>query len=93
MPWACSRLPVGIDPPALSHTKADGLASLHHDSRCVRGCPAAKNGCEACGVEGGCTPREFTECECAFHARADERLLNRVVRRAVGTPNFMASFK
>jgi hypothetical protein len=54
---------------------------------------AAKNGCEACGVEGGCTPREFAECECAFHARADERLLNRVVRRAVATPNFMASFK
>lgn len=54
---------------------------------------AAKNGCTECACEDGCQPREFTECECAFHARADERLLNRVVRRAVATPNFMASFR
>lgn len=54
---------------------------------------AARNGCAACGCEDGCVPRDFQQCECSFHARADERLLNRVVRRAAATPNFMSGFK
>lgn len=92
-PLACRYM---FRSPPCCHTQRQ-MARHHYvcmmTAPCVRGCLVAKNGCEACGVEGGCTPREFTECGCAFHARADERLLNRVLRRAVGTPNFMASFK
>jgi hypothetical protein len=60
---------------------------------CANVCTAAKNGCTACGCEDGCVLRQWAQCECAFHTQTDERLLNRVVRRAVVTPNFMAGFK
>jgi len=66
---------------------------VHPWSECVLVCCAARNGCATCGCEDGCKPREWTQCECAFHAKADERLLNRVVRRAAATPNFMSSFR
>jgi hypothetical protein len=48
-------------------------------------------GCTACGCDAGCVPRQWQQCECNFHRRAGERLLNRVVRRAVQTPGFMNS--
>lgn len=52
-----------------------------------------KGGCAACGTADGCTARTFLpdECQCAFHRLADERLLNRVVRRASETPGFIDS--
>jgi hypothetical protein len=48
-------------------------------------------GCTGCGCDSGCVPRQWQQCECNFHRRAGERLLNRVVRRAVQTPGFMNS--
>jgi hypothetical protein len=53
-----------------------------------------KKGCAKCGTDGapggGCVP-STRDCECEFHRTTDERLLNRVVRRAVQTPGFLES--
>ena len=51
-----------------------------------------RTGCAQCGTDTGCTPRGAGgPCQCAFHARQPERLLNRVVRRAALTPGFLDS--
>eukprot|EP00878_Enallax_costatus_P013056 GHUV01013642.1.p1 GENE.GHUV01013642.1~~GHUV01013642.1.p1 ORF type:complete len:422 (+),score=113.94 GHUV01013642.1:479-1744(+) len=49
----------------------------------------AQRGCAACGCTSGCIPRDFDVCECEFHRRADDRLLNRVIRLAGQTAGFM----
>lgn len=51
-----------------------------------------KGGCAACGTSQGCAeapPGRAGRCWCRFHASADARLLNRVVRRAAATPGFL----
>jgi len=51
-----------------------------------------RTGCAQCGTDTGCTLRAAgAPCQCAFHARQPERVLNRVVRRAALTPGFLDS--
>jgi hypothetical protein len=81
----------GPDPELDALTKCTGCKACGHEGG-RKGCikvHSKANGCAACGMEQGCVARDFEACECAFHARADERLLNRVVRRAADTPGFM----
>ncbi|WIA12096.1 hypothetical protein OEZ85_012172 [Tetradesmus obliquus] len=89
-----AMLEAGPDPELDALTKCTGCKACGHEggmkSRIAQHSKRS-GGCSGCGCESGCVPRQWQQCECNFHRRAGERLLNRVVRRAVQTRGFMAS--
>ncbi|KAI8470266.1 MAG: hypothetical protein J3K34DRAFT_510633 [Monoraphidium minutum] len=91
----------GPDPRLDALTKCTGCKCCGHEGgRKGHIKRHGKEGCAECGTAGGgggCVPLaeqrgvEGRACGCEFHRTGDERLLNRVVRRAVGTAGFLDS--
>ena len=80
------------DPTIEALDKCTGCVRCKHD-----GCGKGKikshvRGCRLCGTEKGCVERDG-ECECPFHARADERWLHKVRERANATDGYARSFR
>ena len=80
------------DPTIEALDKCTGCVRCKHD-----GCGKGKikshvRGCRQCGTEKGCVERDG-ECECPFHARADERWLHKVRERANATDGYARSFR
>ena len=79
------------DPTIEALDKCTGCARCKHD-----GCGKCKvkshvRGCRECGTDAGCRERDG-ECECPFHARADERWLHKVRERANATDGYDGAF-
>jgi flap endonuclease GEN len=80
------------DPELDALDKCTGCARCKHDGGGASKKKSCARGCAACGTEVGCVPRDGP-CECPFHARADERWMNKVRRRARETEGYAGRFQ
>ena len=80
------------DPELDALDKCTGCARCKHDGGGASKKKSCARGCAACGTEVGCVARDGP-CECPFHARADERWMNKVRRRARETEGYAGRFQ
>ncbi|KAL6753192.1 hypothetical protein V8C86DRAFT_3140226 [Haematococcus lacustris] len=90
-----AALAQGPDPEVLALKTCTGCKTCGHESGTkTRITRHGRNGCPGCGTEGqaggGCLPKpEGAACQCAFHRREGERVAQRVLARAVATPDYV----
>lgn len=75
---------------AVSARGCTGCARCKHDGggKAKKKQHSAKAGCLSCGTVSGCIERSGP-CECPFHAREEERFMDRVRRRAHATEGYV----
>lgn len=81
------------DPTIEALDKCTGCARCKHDGCLKNKVRCHVRGCSECGTDAGCVERDGVECECPFHARADERWLHKVRERANATDGYARSFR
>ena len=80
------------DPELDALDKCTGCARCKHDGGGASRKTTCRRGCASCGTDVGCVARDGP-CECPFHARADERWMNKVRRRARETKGYAGRFQ